>query len=753
MTAAHVKPQIVQSLPMQAHPAVDYLQGTFCEGDHIFFFGVHAWKTHLNVKGDSVADVKKYELMPLSVAVRPKTMARLERDQANDWNIFVSMNPFPEGSPSRVESLIKTIRNVFIETDGGEVLKTIALAVADDIIPAPHSILQSSPGKYHVVWHVEGIPPHEAKALNRALASRFGGDPACVDLHRVLRMPGFRNLKPKYPDRPVCELVEPMLGDPPYTRNQFKIETVILKANGAAVSDGVLANIISAFEQNAGEAGFKLGPRAEDLHGYRWDVTCPWAETHTYGGKDAILMVLKDGRLEFSCLHHHCAQRGWSDIRQLWETAAGHKQKFAAVKELEEMILSKDGTVRAILANAITMLKTVPCWQDVLAYNELTLLPMKLKPAPWDTHTGVTSWSDHDDTKLAEYFERHGLFIDSSKRAGEAAQAVAREHSFHPVRDYLDSLKWDGKRRLNSMLPRYFGAQGNRYVYAIGRCWMIAAVARIYRPGCKVDNVLTLEGDQGRLKSTALAVLAGDEFFLDDFAEVNDKDQLLKMHGAWIVEMAELAGTRRDVNRVKAFLTCRDDVFRAPYDRRPQHHPRMNVFAASTNDETWLTDETGGRRFWPVKCGKIEIEKLRKDRDQLWAEAVIRFRKGEEWWFVKPDLDATAEEEQRGRYQSGQWDEVIELWLENPVQRREFVGTDTKGKGGEWVSVQPWRSSQDKVTVDDILLHAINKPVDRWTQPDKNSVAKCLKVNKWKRVLEREGKEVRKYYCRPDVTV
>jgi hypothetical protein len=327
------------------------------------------------------------------------------------------------------------------------------------------------------------------------------------------------------------------------------------------------------------------------------------------------------------------------------------------------MILSENGNIKPILANAITMLETVPCWKEVLAFNELTMLPVKLKPAPWENRQGVTPWTDHDDTKLAEWFERHGLFIDSSKRAGEAAQAVARENSFHPVRDYLNSLTWDGTARLDSWLPTYLGTPKNDYTSAAGRCWLISGAARIYRPGSKVDYTLVLEGPQGKLKSTALDILAGDGFFLDDFADFDNKDALLKMHGAWVVEMAELTPIRRGgIDRVKAFLTSKDDVFRAPYDRRPQHHPRTCIFAASTNDSTPFTDETGNRRFWPIKCGRIALDKLRADRDQLWAEAVARFEKGEKWWFESqaaargpygPEMDGSG---RRSRFASGEQD-------------------------------------------------------------------------------------------------
>jgi len=389
------------------------------------------------------------------------------------------------------------------------------------------------------------------------------------------------------------------------------------------------------------------------------------------------------------------------------------------------LITTDDGKTKPILANAITMLKTVSCWHNVLAFNELILMPVKRKPAPWENRSGVTPWTDHDDTKLAEWFERRGLFVKSSKLAGEAAQAVARENSFHPVRDYLKSLNWDETTRLDTWLPTYLGTPNNDYTRAAGRCWLISGVARIYRPGSKVDYTLVLEGPQGKLKSTALDILAGDGFFLDDFADFDNKDALLKMHGAWIVEMAELVGVqgRSGVDKIKAFLTCRDDVFRAPYDRRPQHHPRTCIFAASVNKDCWLTDETGNRRFWPVRCGKIDIERLHQDRDQLWGEAATRFEKGEKWWLETQALNDLAAEEQHSRYQKGQWDDSIEEFLYN--------------------------STLNQLSIDDVRNKVINKPVAQWTQADMNSVARCFKHNGWERTRIRVGGLLKWVYQRP----
>jgi predicted P-loop ATPase len=192
-----------------------------------------------------------------------------------------------------------------------------------------------------------------------------------------------------------------------------------------------------------------------------------------------------------------------------------------------------------------------------------------------------------------------------------------------------------------------------------------------------------------------------------------------------IIEWAELTAARRDANKVKSFVTSKDDVFRAPYDKRPQHHPRMCVFAASTNDDVWMSDETGGRRFWPVKCGKIDLGKLERDRNQFWAEAVARYKAGEKWWFQSNALNDMATEAQRDRYLRGPWDSIIEKYLDSLAKKQ--------------------------VTIDEIRSNVIcagltPTPISQWKHADMNSVARCLVHNGWKRrQVKVEGSALRKW--------
>jgi predicted P-loop ATPase len=310
---------------------------------------------------------------------------------------------------------------------------------------------------------------------------------------------------------------------------------------------------------------------------------------------------------------------------------------------------------------------------------------------------------------FAEWLQRHGIDV-SSEIAGKAVEAVARERTIHPVRDYLNCLKWDGVPRLDGCLERYFGVQATTpeqaaYRSAVGRRWMISAVARIMKPGCKVDHCLVLEGRQGLLKSTSLEALAGGPaWFTDELGDLGTKDASLQLSGKWIIELAEVTAlVRSDSSAAKAFLSRPNDHFRPPYGKRTGDFPRQCVFAGTTNDTVYLKDETGNRRFWPVTCTVIDLDGLRRDRDQLWAEAVVRYERGERWWLDTPELNDQAAEEQADRYETDPWQELVEEYC----------------------------SPKDSVSIAEVLTSI--KPKDRWDRRDQMRVARCLKALGWDR--------------------
>jgi putative DNA primase/helicase len=286
----------------------------------------------------------------------------------------------------------------------------------------------------------------------------------------------------------------------------------------------------------------------------------------------------------------------------------------------------------------------------------------------------------------------------------QAVQTVAREHSFHPIRTYLDSLQWDGIKRIDGWLTLYLGVDPSEYVRAVGAKWLIGGVARVLRPGCKVDTCPIFEGPQGALKSTALRTLAGGDFFTDDIAELGSKDSALQTRGVWIIELAELDSmTRGEVSRVKAFMSRQVDRIRPPYGRHVIEAKRECIFAGTTNSDIYLKDETGGRRFWPVRVGRIRIDELRRDRDQLWAEARERFRGKDIWWLDDKALVDAAADEQQARYEGDVWDEKITQWASN----------------------------RESVSVSEVLEHCLAKPKKDWGRADEMRISRSLKSKGW----------------------
>jgi predicted P-loop ATPase len=367
------------------------------------------------------------------------------------------------------------------------------------------------------------------------------------------------------------------------------------------------------------------------------------------------------------------------------------------------LIRSARGKVLPIVANALCALRHAQEWDNVLAFNESALTVMASAAPPFHTPEAVPFvWSDHHDTLTAAWLQSKGI-IAPREIAGQAIQTVARKNCFHPIRDYLSALKWDGNKRINRWLTTYMDAKPSNYTYNVGPKFLIGAVARVFKPGCQHDCCLILEGSQGTYKSTALRVLAG-LWFCDSMPELSTKDAALQIAGSWIIELSELAAMNRStIETVKAFMSRCTDRYRPPYGKRPIDIPRSNVFAGTVNLGTYLRDATGNRRFWPVQCGSIKIGELTKDRDQLWAEAVERFRAGDTWWLDKPAVVELAAEEQEQRYESGPWDETIQRFIH----------------------------AKADVSIDEILESCIFKPKAQWTQADRNTIARALRSQGW----------------------
>ena len=254
---------------------------------------------------------------------------------------------------------------------------------------------------------------------------------------------------------------------------------------------------------------------------------------------------------------------------------------------------------------------------------------------PWDSRTERRPWTDSDDTGAAWYVEA-AYGVKDLRRIKMAADAAMEGHRRDALCEYLESLEWDGVPRVETLLIRYLKAEDTPYTRAVTRKFMAGAVARGMEPGCKFDSVLTLIGAQGTGKSLLADVLGG-EWYNDNIQTFTGKEASEQLRGVWIVEIPEVDrfSAKYEASAVKQFITRRDDIYRVPFERRTTPHPRRCVFVASTNAPEFLTDATGNRRWWIVRCSATpdargeDMSSLRRDRDQVWAEAVALWRAGE----------------------------------------------------------------------------------------------------------------------------
>ena len=429
------------------------------------------------------------------------------------------------------------------------------------------------------------------------------------------------------------------------------------------------------------------------------------------------------------------------------------RPRWAALLRLEP-----SGTPERNEANVITALSLDAAFAGALVFDEFAQEILVTRALPWEpaASTLPRAWGDADDVRCAEWLQRHEINVPPVV-VGRSVVAVARNIRIHPVRDYLTALAWDGTLRIDAWAVTYLGATDTPLNRAMAALWMISAVARIMRPGCKADHMLILEGPQGIRKSTALKVLASDAWFTDELAEIGSKDAAQQMRGVWIIEMAELdAIGRAEVSRIKAFLTRTSDRYRPPYERYVVTVPRQCVFAGSVNPDTYLRDETGNRRFWPLRCGEINLDGLRRDRDQLWAEAVARFNAGAPWWLEDRDLIVSATAEQEARYEPDAWDALIDRWLVSEKQRVN-VGF---GNYDDWQDRHvPRPTPLADVSVGEVLEQALSIEPAKWTRADQMRVSSFLKARKWERykssthAKDRGTREWRYRAPRPDGSV
>lgn len=369
-----------------------------------------------------------------------------------------------------------------------------------------------------------------------------------------------------------------------------------------------------------------------------------------------------------SCKGHY-----WCDITggDLRKKADSHL--IDGQEGLEGLQMANKGqTLATTLANVTDTLLRDRRTAGLLYFNEFSgriELVRSLRDALGEASDWVGPLRDRETGALRVWLSRAWGLNPRADEFEIALMQVAAKVSWNPLTEALDDLQWDGKPRIDRWLVDYLGTEDAGiadYVRDAGRCWLIGAVARAYRPGCKMDTLLVLEGAQGAGKSQAARSLAEailPSAFAENIPSITGEaiEARRSVRGRWVVELGELAATRKaDAEDLKAFLSAQTDNVRMPYGRAFEDVPRSCVFIASTNESGWLRDATGGRRFWPVRVGRINLAALRQDAKQLWAEAVVRFRAGDAWHLTNLAALEQAGAEQFERLPRSSWGDAVE---------------------------------------------------------------------------------------------
>jgi predicted P-loop ATPase len=394
-----------------------------------------------------------------------------------------------------------------------------------------------------------------------------------------------------------------------------------------------------------------------------------------------------------------------------------------------EHVFWKDGRLRECRENVFQLLQHIPAWQGCLAMDEFANVIRVRRDTPIGQKAGEV-WDEDQDFRLGLWMAQAlRLFIKSSSVISEGVRATAKANAYHPVREWLDGLRWDGIPRLEDWLEDYAGVVKTEYTSLVGKLFLIGMVARIYRPGCKMDTALIMEGLQGEGKSTIARALAG-EWFSDTTFVMGDKDSFIGLRGKWAYELAELDSfNRSESTRAKAFISSSTDSYRAPYDRVSKDHPRQCVFIGTTNQYEYFKDSSGNRRYWPVLCtGELNAAGLRDMREQIFAEAVQLFNQGAQWWPTKEQQNVLISPQQEERELHDVWEIAIHEWLDADKTR-------------------------DRVTALDILCGALKMEVSKIDGARQSAmrVGVCMRKLGWRK--ERNTKGAREWvYVRPEAS-
>jgi predicted P-loop ATPase len=396
---------------------------------------------------------------------------------------------------------------------------------------------------------------------------------------------------------------------------------------------------------------------------------------------------------------------------------SGHGIKLVPELWLGRLLRGERG-VLPTLSNAIAILANDQLLDGLFAYNAFACqhLLMRAPPVPEDGAAKIPGpyprpWATEDVALIQSYLQR--LWCPRFSRAAveDAMVVTASMKQFHPITDWLATLKWDRKPRLDFWLSNAFDVENNAFHRSIAAKFMIAAVRRVRHPGVKFDTMLILEGVQDLGKSSAAKALFGETWFSDAIPpDLSSKDAAMSLLGVWCLEFAEIEHLiRSEPETIKAFVSRQVDRYRPPYAKAFVERPRQGVLLGTTNDDDYLRDTTGNRRTWPVRCRTADVAWVALNREDLWAEAAAREAAGERIWLQNEETTAIARAAQSERLAEDAWESTVLLWT---IGRTE-------------------------VRIPDILNSALALPKDKQTRREVLRVAAILRANGWNRWIGR----------------
>lgn len=338
----------------------------------------------------------------------------------------------------------------------------------------------------------------------------------------------------------------------------------------------------------------------------------------------------------------------------------------------EKLDVDRKGNFYSTIDNIVLIFENDPYFKGRIGYDDFEKCEVAIKDLPWRKVEALTRrLTDKDDSNIRHYLEKT-YKINSLAKTRDAMEVLSIKTLFHPVKDYLNSVKWDKVNRIDTLLVDYQGAEDNAYTRMVTRKWLVAAVARVFNPGVKFDHVLSLIGEQGLKKSSLIAAL-GRQWFTDSFSTIEGKESFEQLQGVWLVEIAEMAAlAKADVEKIKHFITKRDDRYRVAFGRRVEKFPRQCVFAVTSNKFDFMKDSTGGRRFWPVKVNVVtpakDVFKDLNDSEvaQVWAEAVMLYKKGETI-YLPENMVEVATKIQKHHTEEHPWTGLIQQYLDTKL--------------------------------------------------------------------------------------